>query len=76
MRSERVVIIAKEEQIFVGARVEGMPSPMVESEKRFCDKCGKEIWVDKRMIEIADSVDSRFCIECMLDNEGIDLDAK
>lgn len=35
------------ESIYVARRIEDMPIPFVDCEKKTCARCGEEVWVDK-----------------------------
>ncbi len=36
------------ESVYVARRVEGMPVPFLDSERRPCARCGAEVWVDPK----------------------------
>jgi len=35
------------ESVYIARRVEDMPIPFVDCEKKTCARCGEEVWVDK-----------------------------
>ncbi len=51
-----------EDLTFIGIRAES--APYVPSVTRPCSACGRDLWVDKKLVSIADAAPKRLCVPC------------
>lgn len=52
------------DEIYGAFRVTDLPETMVDSVERSCTNCDADVWIDRNMIDFAESV-TILCMQCM-----------
>lgn len=50
--------------MYLCARVEDMPKPIVPSSKKHCSECRAEIWIDKNLLKTPHLLSQFLCTKC------------